>query len=156
MSQPLNGFYVANKPLAVSRKNPERSPIMNPTSPVVRPMDAPPDHTVERCRGATMKVLLGPEDGAPNFVTRRFTLAPGGRIPCHRHDHVEHQQVVLDGEMALGLDERKTVVRPGDCVFIPAGVAHWYENHGAVPVRFLCIVPRTTEYQTEWLEPPAE
>jgi quercetin dioxygenase-like cupin family protein len=128
---------------------------MTHTSAVVRPMTTPVARPVERCRGATIQVLLGPEDGAPSFVTRRFTLDPGGRIPSHRHDHIEHQQVVLEGEMTLGLDSRKTVVRAGDCVFIPAGVAHWYENHGTEPVRFLCIVPRTGEYQTEWLEPPA-
>jgi len=47
-------------------------------------------------------------------------------------------------------------VGAGDCLLIPAGVAHWYENRGAVPVRFLCMVPLTEAYQTEWLEPAAE
>jgi quercetin dioxygenase-like cupin family protein len=121
------------------------------TEPVVRAMNAAPTAVVENSRGATIQVLLGPEDGVPNFVTRRFTLEPGGRIPAHRHDSIEHEQVVLEGEMVLGLDDREVVARAGDCVFIPAGVAHWYENRGSAPVRFLCIVPRTAEYQTEWL-----
>ncbi len=121
------------------------------TEPVVRAMNAAAPAVVENSRGATIQVLLGPEDGVPNFVTRRFTLEPGGRIPAHRHDSIEHEQVVLEGEMVLGLDDREVVARAGDCVFIPAGVAHWYENRGSAPVRFLCIVPRTAEYQTEWL-----
>jgi len=121
------------------------------TEPVVRAMNAAAAAVVENSRGATIQVLLGPEDGVPNFVTRRFTLEPGGRIPAHRHDSIEHEQVVLEGEMVLGLDDREVVARAGDCVFIPAGVAHWYENRGSAPVRFLCIVPRTAEYQTEWL-----
>ena len=70
----------------------------------------------------------------------------------HRHATIEHQQVVLEGEMAIALDDREVVVRAGDCLLIPAGVAHWYENRGDVPVRFLCVVPITSEYQTEWLE----
>jgi quercetin dioxygenase-like cupin family protein len=119
-------------------------------------MDDPRPSTVEGARGTSIQVLLGPEDGTPNFVTRRFTIDPGGRIPCHRHPTIEHEQVVLEGEMVLALDEREHVVRAGDCVFIPAGVAHWYENRGAVPVRFLCMVPRTADYTTEWLEPPAD
>ncbi len=122
---------------------------------VVRPLDSVEEVTVPRCRGASLKVLLGPESGVLNFITRQFTLEPGGRIPCHRHDDIEHEQVVLEGTMVLGLDSREVEVGPGDSVFIPAGVGHWYENRSAAPVRFLCVVPHTDDYQTEWLEEAA-
>ena len=126
------------------------------TQPVIRAMDDDKAVPVERARGATIEVLLGAADGAPRFATRRFTIAPGGRIPCHRHDQIEHEQVVLEGRMVLGLDDRVVEVSAGDCLLIPAGVAHWYENRGLLPVRFLCMVPLTDTYQTEWLEPAAE
>lgn len=126
----------------------------NTLEATVRKMDAAPAVSVDRARGATIQVVLGPEDGTPNFVTRRFTLRPGGRIPRHRHDSIEHEQVVLEGVMVVGLDQSEVEVGAGDCLFIPAGVAHWYENRGANPVRFLCVVPSTDDYQTEWLEPP--
>jgi quercetin dioxygenase-like cupin family protein len=126
------------------------------TEPVVRPIDAVNEVEVEGTRGTSIQILLGPEEGVPNFATRRFTIQPGGRIPCHRHDFIEHEQVVLEGTMILGLDDNEVEASAGDCVFIPAGVAHWYENRGEVPVRFLCMVPMTDEYQTEWLEPPIE
>jgi mannose-6-phosphate isomerase-like protein (cupin superfamily) len=58
--------------------------------------------------------------------------------------------------MVIGLDDREVEVGAGDCLLIPAGVAHWYENRGLLPVRFLCMVPLTERYQTEWLEPAAE
>jgi quercetin dioxygenase-like cupin family protein len=103
-----------------------------------------------------MKVLLGLESGVPNFITRHFSVEAGGRIPCHRHDSIEHEQVVLEGSMVIGLDGREVEVVPGDSVFIPAGVDHWYENRGADTVRFVCVVPRTDDYQTEWLEEAAE
>jgi len=124
--------------------------------PVIRSMDASRGVPVERTRGARIEILLGPEEGVPNFATRRFTVDPGGRIPRHRHDAIEHEQVVLEGSMVIGLDDREVEVSVGDCVFIPAGVAHWYENRGDCPVRFLCVVPMTADYQTEWLEPPAD
>jgi quercetin dioxygenase-like cupin family protein len=123
---------------------------------VVRAMTEVPSMPVERSRGATIQLLLGPDDGAPRFVTRSFTLEPGGRIPCHRHSSIEHEQVVTEGTMVLGLDDRIVEVSAGDCVFIPAGVAHWYENRGDRAVKFLCVVPITDDYQTEWLEPPEE
>ena len=122
--------------------------------PVVRGTATVTPQPVERTRGAAIQILIGPADGAPNFITRRFTIAPGGRIPRHRHDAIEHVQVVLSGSMVIALDQREIEVNDGDCIFIPAGVSHWYENRSDEPVAFLCMVPRTAEYQTEWLEPP--
>ena len=127
-----------------------------PAPPVIRAMDEATTLEVERSRGASIQVLLGPDDHVPNFATRRFTLMPGGRIPCHSHDAIEHEQVVLEGEMTLGLNDEVHSVRPGDCIFIPAGTTHWYENRGKEPVRFLCMVPLTDAYQTTWLEEPAD
>jgi len=130
---------------------------MNEAKPaLIRPMSEVPETPVERSRGAFIQVLIGPEEGAPRFFTRRFTIQPGGRIPKHRHEDIEHQQVVLEGEMAIGLDDAERIVRAGDTVFIPAGVAHWYENRTEAPMRFLCVVPRSDNYQTEWLEPASE
>ncbi len=125
---------------------------MRVTQAVVRAMDEVEEVAVEGTRGTTIRMLLGPEDGTPNFATRCFTIAPGGRIPCHRHDAIEHEQVILEGEMVIGLDQREETVRVGDCVFIPARVAHWYENRSTGPVRFLCVVPICENYQMEWLE----
>ncbi len=127
-----------------------------PIPPVIRAMDEATTLEVERSRGASIQVLLGPDDHVPNFATRRFTLMPGGRIPCHSHDTIEHEQVVLEGEMTLGLHNEVHTVRPGDCIFIPAGISHWYENRGKEPVKFLCMVPLTDDYQTTWLEEPAD
>lgn len=123
-------------------------------SPVIRGIATVASQSVERARGAAIQILIGPTDGAPNFITRRFTLAPGGRIPRHRHDIIEHEQVMLAGSMVIGFDNREVKVADGDCVFIPAGVAHWYENRADEPAVFLCMVPITADYQTEWLEPP--
>jgi quercetin dioxygenase-like cupin family protein len=110
---------------------------------------------VARSRGARMAVLLGPEEGAGNFITRRFLLEPGGYIPEHRHDAIEHEQVVVRGEMVLRLDGVERVVRAGDAVFIPPGCAHAYANRSGEVVEFLCVVPNTQGYATEWLEEQA-
>lgn len=127
----------------------------NSPPPVVRSSASVASQTVERTRGASIQVLIGPTDGAPNFVTRKFTLEADGRIPCHRHDTIEHEQIMLSGAMVIGLDNREITVNEGDAVFIPAGVAHWYENRTDKAVTFLCMVPTTADYQTEWLEGPA-
>ena len=118
---------------------------------MVRPADGVPKKPVAKGKGAFLQVLVGPEDGAPNFILRRFTLEPGGRIPAHRHPTIEHEQFVLKGRMTIGLNDEEREVEPGEAVFIPAGVAHWYENRGDEAVEFLCVIPKTEEYETEWL-----
>lgn len=118
--------------------------------------DERPLKPVPRTRGARMAVLIGPDDGAPNFSKRRFVLEPGGRIPAHWHADIEHEQVVVSGEMVLGLDDEVVTVRAGDIVFIPARTTHWYHNRTDEPCEFLCTVPITDSYETEWVEPPPE
>ena len=122
---------------------------------VVIPEDAPAA-PVKKARGARMAVLLGPEQGAPNFITRRFLLAPGARIPAHRHPSIEHEQVMVRGEMVLGMGHEVRTVRAGDAMYLPAGCVHWYENRTAEEVQFLCVIPNTRDYVTEWLEDPPE
>ena len=81
---------------------------------------------------------------------------PGAEFPDIAIATIEHEQVILSGSMVIGLDDREMEVIEGDSIFIPAGVAHWYENRTDEPVSFLCMVPHTLDYQTEWLEGPVE
>jgi len=120
---------------------------------VIAPQSAP-TAPVKRARGARMAVLVGPEQGAPNFITRRFLLAPGARIPAHRHPTIEHEQVMVRGEMVLGMGDQVRTVRAGDAMYLPAGCAHWYENRSGEEAEFLCVIPNTRDYATEWLEDP--
>lgn len=107
---------------------------------------------VERGEKAFVQVLIGPEDGAPHFITRKFTLLPGGRIPKHKHPSIEHQQYVLSGQMRVWIGDEEKEVGPGQAVFIPAGTPHAYLNVGSEPVEFICVIPKTSDYATEWLE----
>ena len=124
---------------------------MTHDTPVIKATDAVPAEEVERCVDTTIQVLLGPDE-VSCFYTRQFTIAPGGSIPAHRHDSIEHDQVMLAGEMVLTLAGQERTVTTGDVVYIPAGTAHAYRNDGDEPVRFLCIVPATAVYGTEWLD----
>ena len=128
----------------------------NRTKPAVVALQVAPAAPVRKARGARMAVLIGPEQGAPNFITRRFLLAPGARIPAHRHPTIEHEQVMVRGEMVLGMGDEVRTVHAGDAMYLPAGCAHWYENSTAEEVEFLCVVPNTKDYATEWLEEPPE
>ena len=120
--------------------------------PIIKNIHTVAPDEVPKSRGASIRVLLGPNDAMPNFYTRLFTIEPGGRIPAHRHDSIEHEQVMLEGTMILTLDGQAQEVSKGQAICIPAGVAHSYENRQDTPVLFLCMVPAIADYGTEWLE----
>ena len=85
------------------------------------------------------QVLLGPDDGAPNFALRRFAMGEGGGMPRHTNT-VEHEQFVLCGRAEVGIGDQVHEVEPGCVVYIPAGVPHYYRVLEA-PFEFLCMVP---------------
>lgn len=90
-----------------------------------------------------MRVLIGPDDGAPNFVLRRFTMEAGGGIPLHRND-VEHEQYVVRGRARMTIGDEVREVGPHDALYIPAGTPHAYEVLEA-PFEFLCVVPNAPD-----------
>lgn len=95
---------------------------------------------VSAADGMQKGVLLDDSDGAPNFAMRRFVLEPDASVPEHTNE-VEHEQYVLEGEYAVGIDGEEHVVSPGDSLLIPAGVAHSYRNDGDERGAFICVVP---------------
>ena len=119
---------------------------------LVRPLDTVETQPIEGTRGARMAILIGPEQGAPHFVMRRFVVEPGGLIPEHDHEDIEHEQVVVRGELVLILDGQTRTVRAGDAVYMPPGSSHRYENRSDAEAEFICVIPRTDGYSTRWLE----
>ncbi len=117
--------------------------------PIVRHNDDVSLASVDNAENASIQVLLGPDDGMPNFYTRLFTLEPGARIPSHRHDTIEHEQVVVEGELTLILEDGEKTVKAGDVVYLPANQFHGYENRSAAPAKFFCMIPAGA-YDTEW------
>jgi quercetin dioxygenase-like cupin family protein len=89
------------------------------------------------------QVLIGPQDGAPNFALRRFVMGTGGGMPRHTNT-VEHEQFVLRGRARVGIAGEVHEVGPADALYIPAGVPHFYEVLEA-PFEFLCVVPNAPD-----------
>lgn len=85
------------------------------------------------------QVLIGAEQGAPNFAMRRFVMGGGGGMPRHTNA-VEHGQYVLKGRARVTIGDSVHEVKADDAVYIPAGVPHSYEVVEE-PFEFLCLVP---------------
>ncbi len=96
---------------------------------------------------AATRVVVTTSDGGPRLVagptSSRVVVggdATGGRLsavemqidagwvgpPPHVHREVDHLWWVVGGEIELTVDGVASVHGPGDCVFVPAGVAHGF------------------------------
>jgi len=79
--------------------------------------------------------------GATSLFLGLITLAPGQRTLAHVHEHHESAHYMLSGEevelwTGLGL-QRRDLVRPGEFLFIPAGLPHVAVNRSHLPAVFV-------------------
>lgn len=91
--------------------------------------------------GATMRIAIGPDDGAPNSVMRVFTLEPGGHSPRHSHPY-EHEVFIYSGTGEVFHEGETFPVGPGYVAYIPPGTLHQFLNTGREPLVFVCVIPR--------------
>ena len=91
--------------------------------------------------GIQKRVVIGPKEGAQNFVMRVFDVAPGKTSPYHSHDW-EHEVLILNGKAAvINADGTEAPANPMDTVFIPPNEKHCLKNAGEDVLRFVCLVP---------------
>jgi quercetin dioxygenase-like cupin family protein len=112
-------------------------------NPAVKPAGSVAAKPVAAGTATEVEVLVGPDDGAPNFALRRFRMGAGGGMPLHTNS-VEHEQFVVAGRARVTVGGVVHEVAPGHALFIPAGVAHAYEVVEA-PFEFLCVVPNAPD-----------
>ena len=88
--------------------------------------------------GDTYTIVVSGEETAGRFCVIDMHIPPGGGPPPHRHDF-EETFVLLDGEMEATFRGKKTTVRAGETINIPANAPHQFHNSSSEPVRMLCI-----------------
>ncbi len=100
----------------------------------VQPVDIPD------ASGVSMTVLIGKEDGAPNFTMRLFQVEAGGHSPYHTHNY-EHVVYIIQGEGETRHAGGTTLFKAGDSVLVIPNEEHQFHNTGAVPLIFTCTIP---------------
>lgn len=95
---------------------------------------------MEGVKGVTMRLMVGREDGAPNFAMRHFTVEPGGHTPRHSHNY-EHEVYIVHGMARVEENGEYHEVTAGDTLFVRSNVTHQFVNIGDTPLQFLCLVP---------------
>lgn len=116
---------------------------------VIRNIDEAPMAPIdmEGVRGASMAVMVGREDGAPNFALRQIRVEADGHTPRHAHDY-EHEVFVVEGAGTVLLGGEERPIRGGDVVYVPADHEHQFKA-SAEGLRFLCLVPMSRNCGTD-------
>ncbi len=112
---------------------------------LIRNLDETPKSPVamEGADRVSMAMMIGREDGAPNFAMRQFHIEPGGHSPRHSHDY-EHEVLILGGAGTFYFDGADHPIKGGDVIYVPADQEHQFiastsqEDDG---LRFICLVP---------------
>ncbi|MFQ5525461.1 MAG: cupin domain-containing protein [Thermoanaerobaculia bacterium] len=118
--------------------------------PIIKHAGEVEERSIAAGTAAKTRVLLGPDDGMPNFAMRKFSMGEGGGMPLHTNT-VEHEQYVLTGRARIRIDDADHEVGPEDVLYIPAGVPHSYTVLEG-PFEFLCMVPNL-EDKLEFVDP---
>ncbi len=90
--------------------------------------------------GATLRWVIGEEEGAPNFAMRVGELEPGAATPLHTHNS-EHEVFVLAGKGRVYGGGEEAPLAEGDSLFIPPMEEHRFTNAGRTTFRFICAIP---------------
>ena len=88
---------------------------------------------------------LGDAGGLTQFGANLVILEPGAKSSLrHWHHHEDEFVMVTQGECTLVMDERETLMRPGDCAAFPAGEANGHQliNKSGTEARFLVVGSR--------------
>jgi quercetin dioxygenase-like cupin family protein len=101
-------------------------------------------HDGTSVRDAEKRVLVGPDENAPNFSMRKFTIKKGGCSPYHTHPW-EHEVYMLGGQGEIRFAGGSQAVEPGHFAFVPPNEEHQFVNSGDGVFEFLCIVPLAGE-----------
>ena len=103
----------------------------------------------EGAEGVSMVNYIGSDEGAPNFVMRKFSIAPGGHTPFHQHAN-EHVVFIVKGNGALRTPSANHPFEEGDGVYVAPDEKHQFVNVGKGELIFTCTIP----LESRKIEPP--
>jgi len=95
---------------------------------------------VDWMEGVKKRLMVGPKDGAPNYLMRVYEIAPGTIYPLHTHNY-EHEGTPLSGEGTLVGEGIEYKIQAGVVYFIPPNEPHSIINKGKEVLRLLCTSP---------------
>ena len=83
----------------------------------------------------------------PGYKIKTIQIEPGKKLSLQKHYHRSEHWIVISGTATVVIDERESIVRPNESVYIKIGESHKLENNGKIPV--VLIEVQVGEYISE-------
>src|SRR5688500_18267619 len=90
--------------------------------------------------GDVYRFLATGEDTNGKYALWEALVPPGGGPPPHVHSREEEGFYVLEGEIALYVENERHVVTPGSFANVPVGSVHAFKNESNRAARMLISV----------------
>lgn len=87
-----------------------------------------------------------------NLSLAQATLPVGCATIPHRHPQTEEIYTILQGSGVITIDSKKSQIRAGQHVFIPAGAQHGFINTGSGELIFYCFCSPAYTHEDTILE----
>ncbi|MFV1998377.1 MAG: glycosyltransferase [Acidiferrobacterales bacterium] len=68
---------------------------------------------------------------------KEITVYPGQRLSLQKHQHRAEHWTVVTGEALVTVDNRETLLTPGQSIDVPRGAVHRIKNPGSNPLRLV-------------------
>lgn len=94
---------------------------------------------MEGAKGARIRILIGPDDGATTFHMRHFEVELGGCTPHHKRLRARGPDP--QGRRDRQERGRRPAVQGGDVIFVPPNEEHQFCNTGSENCEFICLIP---------------
>ena len=108
-----------------------------PIQSFAKPFDTLPVH--QNGANASRPILDGTTHSNDHLEVHETTLAPGSSPhPPHRHPH-EELFLIMQGELAVTISGKTTVIGPGSAAFVHSGALHGVLNPGTAPAQYFVV-----------------
>jgi quercetin dioxygenase-like cupin family protein len=99
------------------------------------------DLVIEELDWGTLAWVCTPKgNGAKEITFIEVMLYPGKGHNFHKHPDQEELIMVKEGQVEQWLEDQKTILNPGESVFIPADVVHASFNVSDAPAHLMVVL----------------
>lgn len=71
------------------------------------------------------------------FQVKRIVVTPGHKLSLQKHFHRAEHWVVVHGSALVTCDDRESLVRENESIYLPLGAVHRVENPGRIPLTLI-------------------
>ena len=72
----------------------------------------------------SVKVLIGPQNGAQNMLLGSGLYDSGCQMPFHKHKDSEEIIYVISGSGEVQIGTQQFIIKPGSAFYVPPGIEH--------------------------------